>query len=274
MDSWHLVSQFVIEAKMYHLLWLCRWILCLLKKRYLQHSTTTSRLLRGIFYYRFVFWLGLSSSILFLSLLTWYALISNLGSFLERGHIRLSVVELSHLNFLRYCAWPRPSRALLFKTPLIALLPTLLDKELSAGLEFQTTLRSRSFFSVSAFSVTSSIFPCFIIQMTHSGEEQGITVCFMLLLCWNLVWKKRKCSELLFTLLHVTDVKIMKASTCMTVKCAGVEGSGLVVVFHECIGSLNHNKDVLLNETVKAWVIIVSDNQRLHHSVIHRKAQK
>lgn len=37
----------------------------------------------------------------------------------------------------------------------------------------------------------------------------------------------------------------------MAVQDAGVEGSGLVIVFHECIGSLNHENDVLLSEKLK-----------------------
>lgn len=47
-----------------------------------------------------------------------------------------------------------------------------------------------------------------------------------------------------------------------------------VVVFQECIGGLNNEKDVLFYANVTAWVIIMSDAQHIDHRRIHEKSYK
>lgn len=44
--------------------------------------------------------------------------------------------------------------------------------------------------------------------------------------------------------------------------------------FYDCNGGVNHEKDVILSENIKACVTEISDPKRLYHGCTHRKAHK
>lgn len=86
--------------------------------------------------------------------------------------------------------------------------------------------------------------------------------------------KKREFWEVLFTLIHVTNLKIIKVSLCMAVEGAIVEGSGLRIVFNDCFRGLNHERNVPHSGNNKALDNKMSDTQRLYQRCITDEAQK
>lgn len=60
----------------------------------------------------------------------------------------------------------------------------------------------------------------------------------------------------------------------MLVEDQDLAGNVLVLAFYKCFGSLNHKKDALLSEGIKARAVKQSDAQNLRHRSIHEKAQK
>lgn len=72
----------------------------------------------------------------------------------------------------------------------------------------------------------------------------------------------------------MTIVKLTKYSDGIVEGVAGVEGNGLVVVFHKFIGVFDYKTDVLLIVNMKTWVINMSDAQRHHYEAMDGKAPK
>lgn len=60
----------------------------------------------------------------------------------------------------------------------------------------------------------------------------------------------------------------------MPVEVNGVERSWLVVVFHEFIEDLNHERHGFFSGNIKAWVMQMNNTQSLHRRWLHGKGLK
>lgn len=164
MVSWKLVSQLFVKASMYHKPRLFSSRFGTLDCWYVQRFSNTSELRYGLFHSHLIVRLDLGSSLRFLYLSTWCAVLIHAFSFLGRINFRQDFIELNHLYFLRYVAWIRPPRALLWGRSFMSFSRNTLLRygALSAGLKWRSNFKIRRFPRISFF--TFQFFNIFLVS--------------------------------------------------------------------------------------------------------------